>query len=151
MKLAFKLWMAEFGLDKKLKNCNYENTPTYSLTGKRCKGKILKVYDGDTVWVALPIPNDVYKYKARLFGYDSPEMRPSKEDEKHDEIVQSAIGAKKRLQELICENELMDVELLEFDKYGRILIKLYGKDGHCINDQMVQEGFGKPYFGGKKS
>jgi endonuclease YncB( thermonuclease family) len=137
-------------LNDPFKDCSYENTPTYTLSGKRCRGKILKVYDGDTLWIALPFPeNQIFKYKARLFGYDSPEMKPSKDDSDRKEIINRAILAKKRLEELTHEG-VLDIELLEYDKYGRILIKIY-KNGVCLNDQMVKEGFGKPYFGGRKS
>ena len=35
------------------KNCTFENTPIWSLKDKEIFVKVLKVYDGDTVWVAL--------------------------------------------------------------------------------------------------
>lgn len=144
MRSSLKKMLADLSSDRLLKNSTYENTPTYSLLGMRCKGKVLKVYDGDTVWLAIPVPDKIYKYRARLYGYDSAEMKSSAEEE-----VQKAIQAKKKIQDLTCDGVLLDVELLEYDKYGRILVKLY-RDGVCINDQMVQEGFGKPYFGGHK-
>lgn len=142
-------FLDELRSDKQLKQTTYETTPTFSLNGKKCKGKILKIYDGDTLWIALPVLDQIYKYKARMYGYDSPEMKPLVTLSNRDDIIANAEKAKKRLEELTLCLDLIDVELLDFDKYGRILIKIYN-NGVCINDQMVQEGFGKPYFGGHK-
>ena len=41
-------------------------------------------------------------------------------------------------------------ECLEYDKYGRILVKMYDHNNNCINDIMIKEGFGKEYDGGHK-
>lgn len=153
MRHALKALLTEISSNKQLKDCSYENTSTYSLMGTKCKGKVLKVYDGDTLWIALPIPeNTVYKYKARLYGYNSPELKhqgSAIENAESKENIELAIQAKKRLQDLVCDGSILDVELLNYDKYGRILIKIF-KDGNCVNDQMVKEGYGKPYFGGHK-
>jgi endonuclease YncB( thermonuclease family) len=142
-------FLDELRSSKQLKQTTYETTPTFSLNGKKCKGKILKIYDGDTIWIALPVLDQIYKYKARLYGYDSPEIRPLENLPNRNEVIANAEKAKKRLEELTACQDLVDVELLDFDKYGRILIKIYNNKV-CVNDQMIREGFGKPYFGGKK-
>ena len=43
-------------------------------------------------------------------------------------------------------------ECFDFDKYGRILVKVYNIDdvSLSINDIMINEGHGKIYDGGKK-
>lgn len=44
----------------------------------------------------------------------------------------------------------MNISLLEFDKYGRVLIKIYDDDYNCINDLLVREGLAYKYDGGTK-
>ena len=66
------------GFDKK--------TPTFSLKDSFKICKIVDVYDGDTVRGVFE-NNGVYnKWTIRMFGYDSPEMRPLKKLENRDEI-----------------------------------------------------------------
>ena len=38
---------------------------------------------------------------------------------------------------------------MKFDKYGRILVKVY-KNNVDINQWMIDQGHGYPYYGGKK-
>ena len=79
------------------------------------------MYDGDTLWIALPLGKDadVYRYRARLYGYDAPELKPHLDLEGREHEVELAICAKKRLQELVG-GDLLDVECLDLDKYGRL-------------------------------
>ena len=41
----------------------------------------MKVYDGDTIWVAARAGsnNGIYRFSVRIQGVDTPEMRPKKE------------------------------------------------------------------------
>ena len=41
---------------------------------------------------------------------------------------------------------------MKFDKYGRLLgtVKLNHSDKKTVNDIMVEEGHGYPYYGGTK-
>ncbi len=126
-----------------LTNATFENTPTYSLKGVRTGCKPLKVYDGDTLWIAFVQNKEVYKTKVRMAGYDSAEMRS-----KQAEILKKAISAKEHLTQLLGAG-IIDVEFLGEDKYGRPLVKLYTNNS-CINDEMIACGLGKPYDGGKK-
>jgi len=45
--------------------------------------------------------------------------------------------------------KLVDAEFLEFDKYGRGLLKLTA-DGTDVSDAMVKDGYAVAYFGGTK-
>jgi len=48
-------------------------------------GKVIKVYDGDTITIATKLPHDnehVYRFSVRLRGIDCPEMRKADEKEK---------------------------------------------------------------------
>ena len=49
-------------------------------------------------------------------------------------------------------SKLIKIECLEFDKYGRILIKAYNNvNDKSINEIMVEEGHGRWYDGGTKN
>jgi endonuclease YncB( thermonuclease family) len=128
----------------RLRNATYTDTPLYSLKGLKTKCKPLKVYDGDTLWIAFILDQKLLKTKIRMIGYDSAEMHS-----KGSEQLQKANEAKEYLEKLLG-NDLVDVEFLEDDKYGRPLAKLYVNQS-CINDQMIQSELGKPYDGGKKA
>ena len=54
------------------------------------EGKVIKVYDCDTITVATKFPylttlnesNTIYRFHIRLLGIDTPEMKTKNEDEK---------------------------------------------------------------------
>ena len=62
-------------------------------------GKVVKVYDGDTITIAsyLPIPNSpLYRFSVRLNGIDTPEIKGKTREEKDLALV-----AKNALSEMI--------------------------------------------------
>ncbi len=135
-----------------------ENTELYSLEGRRFRAKVVDIYDGDTITVVFKLNRSYVKYKVRMYGYDSPEMKPSKKLLNRIDIIANAKYAKKKLSEKIL-NEIIILECLKWDKYGRLLAIVYLQHSRLffcnidenINNWMVEEGLGKPYFGGKKS
>jgi len=142
-----------------LKHATFDNTPTYTLKGLRTRCKVVDVYDGDTLWIVILVHGSLYKYKIRMVGYDSPELKPSLSYGNREAEIQAAVKAKAHLVQLLDGKEV-EVEFHEYDKYGRPLAKLYTstsgwrcfglKDVACVNDQMIQDGHGKKYDGGKK-
>jgi endonuclease YncB( thermonuclease family) len=89
-----------------------------------------------------------------MYGYDSPEMKPSRSDPNRDEIKKKAKYAKKLLEEKIL-NKIVILQCGKWDKYGRLLGTIYVKGGclskrENVNVWMVDNNLGKPYFGGKK-
>jgi len=137
----------------RLRNATYENTPTFSLSGLRCRGRVLRVYDGDTLWLAIVHPGKtVYKYRVRMYGYDAPEMHPRTDTENRDQVVESALRAKAYLETLLSQHPFVEVEFFDFDKYGRPLVKLtLPGQPRTVNDCMLAEGFVNVYYGGTKS
>ncbi len=80
----------------------------------------------------------------RMYGYDSPELRTRNPDEKL-----AGLEAKKVLSERIL-GKIVKVEILPIkEKFGRLLCNVSDEQG-CINDWMIEHGYGKPYFGGHK-
>ena len=117
------------------------------------RGTVVKVYDGDTITVAAPLPNEdgvptYYKFSVRLRGIDCPELRTRNEVEKAVAIV-----ARDTLQARILHQE---VELKEraTDKYGRLLANVYYRgDQHEpeLGQWLLTQRLAVPYDGGTKT
>jgi micrococcal nuclease len=103
-------------------------------------GKVIKVYDGDTITIAAKLPNTdgpIYRFSVRLNGIDTPEIRGKSEAEK-----ELAYFVRDALSEKIMGN-------VANEKYGRILADVYLEEQH-INGWLVDENFAVYYDGGKK-
>ena len=86
-------------------------------------------------------------------GYDSPEMRISKNDPYREEKKIKAIKAKEYFKNLVMnDKQLVYIKCGEFDKYGRLLGHLYlnKNDQISVNELMIDNNFGYVYNGGKK-
>ena len=153
-----------------LRNIELSTYPLFTLNGYITYAKMLSNYDGDTADIILMYKDIPMHLKARFCGYDCSEMKPLLKDPKRDEKKKKAIEAKNRLWYLCTkENEvkshktLIRIKCGEYDKYGRILITAYNEDydldtnkneeelfKDSINYQMINEGHGYIYNGGKK-
>jgi endonuclease YncB( thermonuclease family) len=134
-------------------NVKSEDVKYFSFEGKVFYAKHCNIYDGDTFSVIFNYRGELIKYKARCIGYDSPEMKPLKTNENRVLEKELAIKSKMRLEELLNKHEtkLIKIECFEFDKYGRLLVKVWNMvDTKSVNDIMIEEGHGKAYEGGTK-
>jgi endonuclease YncB( thermonuclease family) len=130
------------------KECN-----AFSLNGKKCWGRVVDVYDGDTIKIILPIFGEFFKFSARLYGIDTAEIKSDNE-----EIKKLAKKSKERLIQLISDNSDINenvcvvwVECLEWDKYGRLLINIYKRPGgESYAKTLIKEKVAYEYDGGKK-
>lgn len=121
------------------------DAPEFSLEGKELKAKVVSVYDGDTVKCVFPLNDKLYKWNCRLSGVDTPELRTRNKKEKE-------YGYKVRdyLREKIL-NKVVDLECGEFDKYGRLLIKIKCDSEDCsINQWLINNDYAFVYDGGTK-
>ena len=112
------------------------------------KSKVVRVIDGDTIDVDIPMGFGIIKAKqrCRVNGIDTPESRTRNKAEK-----KLGLAAKVRMQEL-CAKECY-IESLDggkLDKYGRLLTNLYTLDGTNICATLINEGHAVKYTGGKK-
>ena len=124
----------------------------FSLSGKERIGKVVDVYDGDSVKIVFSLfetdPLDyryvLYKWTCRLNNIDTPEIKTKKTSEKE-------LGIKVRdiLREKIL-NKMVKIKCHKFDKYGRLLVEIYLHD-LCINDWLIENNYAKCYHGGKKT
>lgn len=109
-------------------------------------GKVIKVYDGDTITIAARLPNTdgpIYRFSVRLNGIDTPEIRGKSEAEK-----ELAYFVRDALTEKIM-GKIVELRNVANEKYGRILADVYLGEEH-INGWLVDENFAVYYDGGKK-
>jgi endonuclease YncB( thermonuclease family) len=109
-------------------------------------GKVIKVYDGDSITIAAKLPFEnslLYRFSVRLNGIDTPEIKGKNEDEK-----EAAKNARDALSKLIL-NKYVSLKNVDNEKYGRILADVYLDELH-INDWLVKERYAVRYDGGTK-
>jgi endonuclease YncB( thermonuclease family) len=135
------------------KDSTDENTPYYTYEGINKKVKVLRVIDGDTVDIAFhhEETNKIFKYRVRLYGIDTPEKRPPKNDPNRDkEIAASKVSTNALIEYLKKNNDIVLAFFYKPDKYGRLLCTFYDKCGDDINKWMVKNGYAYEYFGKTK-
>ena len=121
------------------------DAPEFSLEGQELKAKVVSVYDGDTVKCVFPLHDKLYKWNCRLSGVDTPELRTRNKNEK-----KFGFEVRDYLREKIL-NKLVKIECGEFDKYGRLLIKIKCEDEDCsVNDWLINNEYAFSYNGGTK-
>ncbi len=127
-----------------LDNIRYEDTVefTFPIT----EGKVIKVYDGDTITIASRLPykeSPLYRLSVRLRGIDTPEIKGCDDDEK------SAAKITRDYVSSITMNKIVKLENIESEKYGRILADVF-VDGVLLNKKLVDERYAVKYDGGRK-
>jgi len=119
---------------------------TYPVKG----GRVIKVYDADTITIATRLPlknvNELYRFSVRLNGIDTPEMKGKNvtEEEKN-----AAKEAQKFVSDLVL-NKYVTLQNVQNEKYGRILADVCINDIH-VNSLLLQERFAVPYDGNTKT
>ena len=125
-------------------NISYENTVPF--VPPVTYGKVIKVYDGDTITIATKLPypqSPVYRIAVRLNGIDTPEIKGQTQKEKDlAKHIRDTLQAK-------LMNKVVQLKNTSSEKYGRLLADVY-LDDVCINDWMIEQGFAVKYSGGTK-
>ena len=111
-------------------------------------GKVVSVYDGDTIKVVFPLHNTLYKWNCRLGRVDTPELRTkNKLEKKYGYIVRD------KLREKIL-NKVIKIRCGDFDKYGRLLTELYvvneNQEDESVNQWLIDNNYAFEYDGGTK-
>ena len=110
------------------------------------EGKVVKVYDGDTITVATKLPYEnspYYRFSVRLKGIDCPEIRTKNKDEK-----ECATLARDYLRNILMD-KMVILKEVELEKYGRILAHVYFNDCN-ISDTLCEKRLAVKYDGGTK-
>ena len=148
--------------------------PMFTLSGIKTVGRVVDVYDGDTMTCIFPIFGDNYfRFNLRLMGIDTPEL-------KNKDIIskEKALEARHKIMTVCCDNKYnlskdckrenikkyleeneinVWIECLDFDKYGRILANVYPKRGDnnvnidSLTKILLDANLGYEYNGGKKN
>lgn len=128
-----------------LQNVDYHDT--HAFVPPIHIGKVIKVYDGDTITIASKYPgaedSPMYRFSVRLNGIDSAEIKGKTFVEK-----ERAILARDALSKMIL-NKIVILKNLSTEKYGRLLADVYLEDLH-LNAWMLEHNYAVPYDGGTK-
>lgn len=104
---------------------------------------VLDVKDGDTVVLEVDMGNrTVWRESFRLYGINTPEITGATKEKGQ--------AAKDYLKDAIQAYGIKSIETIKPDKYGRTLVSITLGDGRDLVSYMISNGFGVPYFGGKK-
>jgi micrococcal nuclease len=128
-----------------LQEADWDNTAPFIPPVTR--GKVIKVYDGDTITIASKLPyksSEMYRFSVRLRGIDSPEIKSKSLAEK-----ELAMNSKMALSNLIL-GQIVELKNVSTEKYGRILADVY-IDNVNVNTWMLENKLALPYDGGKKT
>jgi endonuclease YncB( thermonuclease family) len=128
-----------------LQEADWDNTAPFIPPVTR--GKVIKVYDGDTITIASKLPyksSQMYRFSVRLRGIDSPEIKSKSLAEK-----ELAMNSKTCLSNLIL-GQIVELKNVSTEKYGRILADVY-IDNVNVNTWMLENKLALPYDGGKKT
>ncbi len=154
------------------------NHKKFNLDNLKGKYYVKSVYDGDTVTILIPMCISQYEFKqedklpiektnidlksdtnpnkkiyywevrVRIYGIDTPEMKPSKNLPNREAHIKKAHEAKDFLSSIVL-NKVIYCEFMQNDKYGRPLVKIFHNNKN-ISEIMIEKGHAKPYDGGTK-
>lgn len=112
-------------------------------------GRVVKVYDGDTITVATNIVNDnvsdtFYRFSVRIRGIDCPEIRSKNDNEK-----KCAKIARKAVLDAVY-HKIVTLTNVSYDKYGRILADV-SIDDVSVSKMLLDKRLAISYNGGTKN
>lgn len=125
------------------------------------EGRVLKIYDGDTITIAAKPKNVIggpYKYSIRILGIDTPEIKPKiprgvEEDspEYISYLAEKEVAKIARDQLVFIYKNMVRLENVKPDKYGgRYLADVY-YDDIKISDWLIKKRLAVEYDGGTKN
>ena len=123
---------------RRLKKLSKENVKPFTFEHQTVTALICDVYDGDTITAIIGLHRTYYKFKIRLFGIDTPEIRTKDPEEKRRGYQARDFVRKHILDEIVT------IECFPFDKYGRILGNVW-HNGVCINELLLNNGMARKY------
>ena len=123
------------------------NVKQLTLENEEKIGKVVSVYDGDTIKIVFPLNDKLYKWNCRLGRIDTPELRTKN-------LIEKKYGylVRDKLREKIL-NKVVKIKCGDFDKYGRLLGGLFIKNDNeeeRINQWLIDNNYAFEYDGGTK-
>lgn len=135
----------DVNLNKPMESYEYDDTVIFVPPIK--KGKVIKVYDGDTITIATTLPykkSPIYRFSVRVAGIDCPEMRTSNVNEK-----KCAVLAKQFTVDMV-DGKIITLKNVKTEKYGRVLADVYCDD-ISLGDALLNARLAVKYDGKTKS
>ena len=134
--------------DIALRELDVSSVPNVILQNKSIRARVIDVYDGDTITVIFMLGDVPVKYKIRLIGIDTPEIRSGKGKLAIEK--DAAIKCQKFLSCIIHE-QIVTLKIIDWDKYGgRLLGNVYTNINNNISNLLINLGYARPYDGGTK-
>lgn len=123
-----------------------EYKDTIAFVPQITKGKVIKVYDGDTITIASKMPYEnspIFRFSVRLLGIDTPEIKTKSKAEKELAVLaRDALSSKIMGKIIILKN-------VSLEKYGRLLADVYLDDLN-LNQWLIENKYAVAYDGGTK-
>jgi endonuclease YncB( thermonuclease family) len=149
-------------MDDLLANARWDNTPVLDLAGHETIARVLDVYDGDTLTVAMAWKDGIYRFTIRLLGINAEEIKGTTGDTKERAnlarvlLAQNVSGGTfpvdSKTTRAILRRSLgqhdcrVRVACKSFDKYGRVLANVYTVDGVCLSKVLLESGLARAYM-----
>ncbi len=99
--------------------------PYPSVAGQQHSVKVTKIIDGDTIRVIFKSKS----IKVRLWGIDTPEY------------YQAYSRAAKKFTTRLVKNTSVQLEIKDWDDYGRMIASVTMADGRSLNEELLKNGF----------
>jgi endonuclease YncB( thermonuclease family) len=128
-----------------LEHIEYKDTTPF-IPNVKC-GKVVKVYDGDTITIAAKLENcidsPIYRFSVRLNGIDTPEIKGGSPHQKELAMsARDALNAKVMGKIVVLKNTSLE-------KYGRVLADVFLEDEN-MSEWMISNKYAVAYDGGNK-
>ena len=117
---------------------------TFPITG----GRVIKVYDADTITIATRLPfkdSPLYRLSVRLNGIDAPEIKGK---DISNEEKEAAVIARDVVSKMILHKDVV-LKNIQTEKYGRVLADVY-IDNINLNEYLITHKYAVKYDGGTK-
>lgn len=126
------------------------DTKLFTFKGIEEYGKVVKVYDGDTIHIVCYMSffgqaPELYRFVARIDGIDTPEMH-----DKDSSIRQRALDAKAEVTRLLL-NKIVKVKFQGPEKFSRELVDITLPDGQDLARYLLDKQLAHKYTGGTKT
>jgi endonuclease YncB( thermonuclease family) len=116
--------------------------------GEHITGKVVKVYDGDTCTVIMPIQDTFFKINIRVNGIDTPEI--SHRGSTTDIEVSAGLKVRDKVRDMILD-KIVIIDIIKWDKYGGRVVANIEIEGVSLSNYLLENKLAKAYDGGTKT
>jgi len=117
--------------------CGFGGASDAAVPGSRVEVGLLRVVDGDTIWVRMP---DGTEEKVRYIGIDAPEVA-------HEGTRAEYLGEEASARNLLLlgsDRLSLELDVEERDPYGRLLAYVWAGET-LANERLVLEGYARAH------